>query len=76
MGKGREEGREGLGGKGKEIEGRRRGMGKRGGEGRGKPCIGPPPFSNPRYATVWEHAIFGPPPNRNPLTDRYEILNN
>jgi hypothetical protein len=22
----------------------------RGGEGRGKVCIGPPPFTNPRYA--------------------------
>jgi hypothetical protein len=36
------------GGKGNEIEGRRRGrmgLGKRGGEGgRGKACIGPPPF--------------------------------
>jgi hypothetical protein len=28
-------------------------MGKREGEGegRGKACIGPPPFTNPRYAT-------------------------
>jgi hypothetical protein len=25
-------------------------------------------------AFLWEHAIFGPPPRRNPLTDRYEIL--
>jgi hypothetical protein len=25
---------------------------------------------------IWKHAIFGPPPHRNPLTDRYEILNN
>jgi hypothetical protein len=25
-------------------------------------------------ALQWEHAIFGPPPHRNPLTDRYEIL--
>jgi hypothetical protein len=27
-------------------------------------------------AFLWEHAIFGPPPRRNPLTDRYEILHN
>jgi hypothetical protein len=27
-------------------------------------------------AFLWEHAIFGPPPHRNPLTDRYEILHN
>jgi hypothetical protein len=27
-------------------------------------------------AFLWEHAIFGPPPRRNPLTDRYEILLN
>jgi hypothetical protein len=27
-------------------------------------------------AFLWEHAIFGPPPQRNPLTDRYEILHN
>jgi hypothetical protein len=25
-------------------------------------------------AFLWEHATFGPPPRRNPLTDRYEIL--
>jgi hypothetical protein len=55
------EGREGLeeeGGKGNEIEGRGRGrwgMGKRGteAESRGKACIGPPPFTNPRYATEY-----------------------
>jgi hypothetical protein len=27
-------------------------------------------------AFPWEHAIFGPPPRSNPLTDRYEILHN
>jgi hypothetical protein len=27
-------------------------------------------------AFLWEHAIFGLPPRRNPLTDRYEILQN
>jgi hypothetical protein len=27
-------------------------------------------------AFLWEHAIFGPPLRRNPLTDRYEILHN
>jgi hypothetical protein len=27
-------------------------------------------------AFLWEHVIFGLPPNRNSLTDRYEILQN
>jgi hypothetical protein len=27
-------------------------------------------------AFLSEHAIFGPPPHRNPLTDQYEILHN
>jgi hypothetical protein len=27
-------------------------------------------------AFLWEQAIFGPSPHRNPLTDRYEILHN
>jgi hypothetical protein len=42
--------REGQGNRGKRVG--RRSMGKRGrgGEGRGKACIGPPPFKNPRYA--------------------------
>jgi hypothetical protein len=26
------------------------------------------------FAFLWEHAIFRHPPNRNPLTDRSEIL--
>jgi hypothetical protein len=24
-------------------------------------------------AFLWEHAIFGPPPHRNPFADRYEF---
>jgi hypothetical protein len=27
-------------------------------------------------AFLWKRAIFGPPPHRNPLTDRYKILHN
>jgi hypothetical protein len=28
------------------------------------------------FAFLWEHAIFRHPPNKNPLTDRSEILHN
>jgi hypothetical protein len=28
------------------------------------------------FAFLWEHAIFRHPPNKNPLTDRSEILQN